>query len=268
LIDKVDENEAGRLADEVIKGASLVREPPREQTVLAARVHLANLEMMRREKANAIAIDCIAGHKDMGGGGYPCISFSKLNDQGLYGVCEADTDSAVTMMMVTSFSGKPGFITDPVFDLSENEVHHLHCTSATAMQGVGGPGFPYILRGYPYSGDINATCIQVLFGGRGPITLAKFSGPQVLFVSTGEVMGNIDVDRGCRNKMRTRVSDAQKLLRNWSLVNIATDQRPARSWDFRQETMEGLHRVVFYGDHVEMIERLGRLTGFRVFHEL
>jgi L-fucose isomerase-like protein len=174
----------------------------------------------------------------------------------------------MTMIMVTSFSGKPGFITDPVFDISENEVHHLHCTSATAMQGVGGPGSPYVLRGYPYSGDINATCIQVLFDGQGPVTVAKFSGPQVLLVSTGEVMGNIDVDRGCRNKMRTRVSDAQKLLRNWSLVNIATDQRPARAWDFRQETMEGLHRVVFYGDHVEMIERLGRLTGFRVFHEL
>ncbi len=268
FIDKVDGNEAARLADEVIKGASQVREPPREQTVLAARVHLGILEMLRREKANAIAIDCISGHKAMGGGGYPCISFSKLNDQGLYGVCEADIDSAMTMLLVTSFSGKPGFITDPIFDTSTNEVIHLHCSSPTAMQGVGGPGFPYILRGYPYSGDIHATCIQVLFGGQGPMTLAKFSSPKVFLVSTGEVTGNIDLDRGCRNKLRTRVSDAHKLLRNWSLVTVATDERPARAWDFHGETFEGLHRVAFYGDHVGMIDRLGRLTGFRVLHEL
>jgi len=29
-----------------------------------------------------------------------------------------------------------------------------------------------------------------------------------------------------------------------------------------------LHRVVFYGDHVWPIERLGRLTGFQVVHEI
>ena len=267
-IDKVNGNEAARLADEVIKNAAQVREPPREQTVLAARVHLAILEMMRQERANAIAIDCIGGHQSMGGGGYPCISFSKLNDQGLYGVCEGDIDSAMTMLLVTSFSGKPGFITDPIFDTNTNEVIHLHCSSPTAMQGVGGPGFPYILRGYPYSGDLHATCIQVLFGGQGPMTLAKFSSPKVFLVSTGEINGNTDLDRGCRNKLRTRVSDAHKLLRNWSLVTLATDERPPRAWDFRNETFEGLHRVVFYGDHVGMIERLGRLTGFRVLREL
>ncbi len=268
LIDKVDGNDAGRLADEVIKGAALVREPPREQTVLAARVHLAILELMRREKANAIAIDCISGHKDMGNGGYPCISFSKLNNEGQYGVCEGDIDSAMTMMLVTSFSGKPGFITDPVFDISDNEVIHAHCSAPTAMQGVGGPGFPYILRGYPYSGDIHATCVQVLFGGQGPITLAKFIDPQNFLVSTGEVMGNADIDRGCRSKMRTRVSDAHKLLRNFSLVNVAADQRPRGALRMASSTFESLHRVVFYGDHVEMIERLGRLTGFKVIHEL
>jgi hypothetical protein len=223
---------------------------------------------MPQEKANAIAIDCISGHKSKGGSGYPCISFSKLNNQGLYGGCEAGIDSAMTMLMVTSFSGKPGFVTDPIFDTGANEVIHAHCSSPTAMQGGGTPGFPYVLGGYPYSGDIHATCIQVLFGGQGPDTLAKFSSPRVFLISTGEVTGNIDLDRGCRGKLRTRVSGPQKLLRNWSLVTAATDQRPARAWDFKVETFEGLHRVVLYGGHVNMIERLARLSGFQASREL
>jgi hypothetical protein len=32
-------------------------------------------------------------------------------------------------------------------------------------------------------------------------------------------------------------------------------------------TRDLLHRVVFYGDHVQAVERLGRMTGFQVIHE-
>ena len=32
-------------------------------------------------------------------------------------------------------------------------------------------------------------------------------------------------------------------------------------------TQEQLHRIAFYGDHVEMLERIGRLAGFRVIRE-
>lgn len=30
----------------------------------------------------------------------------------------------------------------------------------------------------------------------------------------------------------------------------------------------GLHRVIFYGDHVRTIERMGRLMGFDVVREM
>lgn len=56
----------------------------------------------------------------------------------------------------------------------------------------------------------------------------------------------MDSDRGCRSQIRTRVANAEKWLRNYTA---------------------GLHRVVFYGDHVPAIERLGRLLAFDVVHE-
>jgi hypothetical protein len=67
-----------------------------------------------------------------------------------------------------------------------------------------------------------------------------------MLVSTGEVTGVVDSDRGCRSQIRTRVADAEKMLQGYG---------------------SGLHRVIFYGDHVRAIERMGRLMGFKVEHE-
>jgi hypothetical protein len=262
-------DEAVRQADEFIRQAAEVREPPREETIKAMRIHLAISELLRRENANAITMECIggAGRKDIAA--YPCLCFSKLNDQGLYGVCEADIESTMTQLLVTSFSGKPGFVSDPIIDTAHNEVIHAHCTSAMCMRGIGQPPLPYILRGYPYSGAQHATALQVLFDGEGAVTCAKFTGAKNFLVSTAELLGNVDLNRGCRSKMRTRVSDAEKFLHNYSVINTAAEQRPMGLIMSKTGVSHHmLHRVVFYGDHVDMIERLGRLTSFKVIHEV
>jgi hypothetical protein len=54
------------------------------------------------------------------------------------------------------------------------------------------------------------------------------------------------VDRGCRTKVTVKVADARKMLQKWS---------------------NGLHRVIFYGNHVEDTYRLARMTGLDVFEE-
>lgn len=253
-----DVNQARKLADEFIKGAARLVEPSRDEVVDSMRLHLAIGEMMRREKANAITIDCLGGFGRHDLPAYPCIAFSKLNDAGRYGVCECDLESTMTQLLITSFSGKPGFVSDPVFDTSRNQVIHAHCVSATAMQGIGQPASPYMIR--THLEDHKGVSVQVLLDGKGPVTVARFTGPAKLLVSTAEASGNVDDERGCRTKMRTEVSDARKFLRNYALVNV--------SGASVSNTRDLLHRVVFYGDHVEMIERLGRLTGFQVLHEI
>jgi len=188
---------------------------------------------------------------------YPCIAFSKLNDMGMYGVCECDLDSTMTQLLVTSFSGKPGFVSDPVFDTSRNEVIHAHCVSATAMQGVGGPTSPFIVRSHLE--DHRGVSMQVLLPPGGPVTVARFSGPRKFVVSTGEAAGNVDDERGCRTKIRTRVPNARKFLEDYAAAIAGSNPRVG--------TRDLLHRVVFYGDHTESIDRLGRLLGFQVVRE-
>jgi hypothetical protein len=139
----------------------------------------------------------------------------------------------------------PGFVSDPVFDTSRNEVIHAHCVSATKMKGIDGPSYPYIIRNHLETNE--GAVVQVMMPSSETITVARFVDPRSFLVSTAEVTGAVmDSDRGCRTQIRTRVSNAEKWLQGFS---------------------SGLHRVIFYGDHVPAIERMGRLMGFEVVRE-
>jgi L-fucose isomerase-like protein len=200
--------------------------------------------MLKRQRANAVTIDCFGTLAANTLPGYPCIAFSKFNDVGLYGVCEGDLASTMTQMVVTSFSGMPGFVSDPVFDTSRNEVVHAHCVSATRMKGFDQPASPYIVRNHLETNE--GAALQVVMPAGETITVARFTGPRKMLISTAEVTGWVDSDRGCRSQIRTRVADAEAWLRNYT---------------------SGLHRVIFYGDHVRDIQRMSRLMGFEVVKE-
>lgn len=255
--DAADLRTAEKLADEFIRGASKVVEPTRDEIVRSLRLHLGIRELMRKEKANAIAIDCLGGFGRKELPAYPCISFSKLNDAGMYGVCENDLESTMTQLLVTSFSGRPGFVSDPVFDTSRNEVIHAHCVSATKLRGVDGDSSPYMVRSHLE--DHKGASMQVLAPSGEPVTVAKFADAKRLMISTGEALGNVDNERGCRTKIRTRVKDGEKLLANWGATLTPGPGMPG--------TRDLLHRVVFYGDYLKETKRLGRLLGFQVIDE-
>lgn len=242
--DAVDIARAKTEAEEFTRNAVRVVEPSAKDVVDAMRFYLGVKDVLEREKANAITIDCLGGFRRGELPAYPCVAWSKLNDQGFYGVCEADLLSTMTQLLLTSFSGKPGFVSDPVFDTSRNEILHAHCVSATAMQGIGSPSLPYIVRSHME--DNKGVSMQVLMPVGDTVTVGKFANPRKFLVSTGDVIGNVDDRRGCRTKFRTRVPLVRKMLENYG---------------------SGLHRVVYYGDYVEPIEAMGRLMGFEVVRE-
>jgi L-fucose isomerase-like protein len=243
--DAVDEREAQRAADEFVRGALRVVEPSPKEIRDGLRFYLALSGMLKQQQANALTIDCFGSLAANTLPGYPCIAWSKFNDAGLYGVCEADLASTMTQILVTSYSGMPGFVSDPVFDTSRNEVIHAHCVSATKMKGINGPSYPYIIRNHLETNE--GAVVQVMMPSSETITVARFVDPRRFLVSTAEVTGPVmDSDRGCRTQIRTRVSDAEKWLQSFS---------------------SGLHRVIFYGDHVQAVERMGRLMGFEVVRE-
>jgi len=255
--DSVDVKLARKAAEEFVRSASKVVEPSPAEIVDSLRLYLGLRKLLVQEKANAISIDCLGGFGRGELPAYPCVGFSKLSDLGLYGVCQCDLFSTMTQLLVTSFSGMPGFVSDPVIDASRNEVIHAHCVAPTALRGIG-TSSPYIIRSHLE--DNKGVSLQVLAPVGDAVTVAKFADAKRIMVSSGNVTGNVDDPRGCRTKIRTRVDNALVLLQRWSAaLNSVTTYQPTRT-DF-------LHRVVFFGDHVADLERLGRLAGFQVVHE-
>ncbi|MCL4850793.1 MAG: hypothetical protein KJZ78_05360, partial [Bryobacteraceae bacterium] len=242
--DATDAKTARQAAEEFTRGALRVVEPEPQEIVDSLRMYLGILKLLEQEKANAITVDCLGGFRRGDLPAYPCVAWTKLNDAGMYGVCEADVLSTMTQLLLTSFTGKPGFVSDPVFDTGRNEVIHAHCVSATKLHGIGGATAPYAIRSHME--DNKGVSLQVMVPTQETVTVAKFLKPDTIGVSTGEVIGNVDDARGCRTKFRTRVADARKMLEGFT---------------------GGLHRVVVYGDYLRPLEQMGRLMGFKVIRE-
>jgi hypothetical protein len=88
------------------------------------------------------------------------------------------------------------------------------------------------------------------------ITRTKLVNLDTILASTGEI---IEVPEravhGCRTQIVTEVRDAAKMASNWSSALETED------------AMTLLHRVVFYGDHMENVRHLANLMGLEVVEE-
>lgn len=225
-------------------GAEKIVEPSDDEIRRSARMSVAIMDMLKAEKAQAITINCLGVGLIQKGLAYPCLGFSRLNSMGLVGMCEADLKSTLTSLIFGYLTGKPGFVTDPVIDISNNTIIHAHCVAAIKMDGPYGEQCPYIIRSHLEDDRGASLYVRMRIGQK--ITMARMIGTDVMLFSTGEIIDTPYVDRGCRTKITTRVSDAMKIMEGWSC---------------------GLHRVVFYGDHGRDIRRLARLLDFKVVEE-
>lgn len=231
-------------ADKWISEAEKIVEPTKDEIVKASRMYYALLKLMEEEKADIITINCLGMGLMQKGLAYPCLGFSRLNGMGLGGVCEADLKSTMTQLIFQFLVGKPGFVSDPIIDLSNNTVIHAHCVSAVKMDGPDGEQCPYIIRNHLEDAQGVSLMVKMRIGK--PITMARLIGTDILLCSTGEIVDTPCVESGCRTKITTKVKDAQKIMENYSC---------------------GLHRVIFYGDHTQDLRRFCRFKDIRIVQE-
>ena len=231
-----------------ISQAQKIVEPSREEIINSARFYLATKDLMIKERAQAITSSNCMGRPAKG-----CLTFSKLNDLGLVGACEGDMDSTLTMLIFRYAFGIPGFISDPVFDTSENALIHFHCTSATKMDGPAGERLPFTIRTQSDSEQGVSLDVENRIGQ--VVTCAKFINLDTMLISTGKIFKITHDELGCRTQFWTRVADARKMYHNWGAGVL------------KGGIMTLLHRDVFYGDHLQNIKNLGVLMGFNVVEE-
>ncbi|MFP4056467.1 MAG: twin-arginine translocation signal domain-containing protein [Candidatus Brocadiia bacterium] len=231
-----------------ITKAKKIVEPKRQEIINSARMYLGVKELMTQEGARAITSSHCMGRPAKG-----CLTFSKLNDLGLVGACEGDVDSTLTMLLFAYAFGVPGFISDPVFDTSENALVHFHCTCATKMDGPDGERLPFAIR--TQSDSERGVSLDVEQRLDQEVTCAKLVNLDTMLISTGKIFKITHDELGCRTQFWTRVKDADSMFHNWGMGVL------------QGGTMTLLHRVVFYGNRMEDIRRLGVLMGFKVLEE-
>ncbi len=248
----VDDKAVGAEIEAWTKGAKQILEPTKEDIEKAARVSIALDRLVEEEQADALAVGTCMGWLSRG---FPCLAFARLRDRGVPAACEGDMDSVLTMLLFQYAIDRPGFQGNATFDTSRNALWTAHCTAPLKMDGPAGKEAPYLLRGHSEVGG--SGCVpEVQYRIGQQITRTKLVNLETILASTGEI---IDVPEkavhGCRTQIVTKVRDAAKMAADWSSVLETED------------AMTLLHRVVFYGDHMQSLRHLANLMGLKVVEE-
>jgi len=227
----VSEADARREADVWIRNAEAVVEPPEADIVRSCRLALALENLLDAEGATALTIDCYGTmwNRTILLPAYPCYGFSRLNDLGWGGICESDLACAVTHALFQGLTGRPGFISDPTVDESDNRIILAHCLGSTKMDGPRGPSAPYKIRTVMERREGVVPQVEMRVGQK--VTQGILVGTDRLVYFTGTIVSTpvrLENDRGCRTQIAVKVDgDVNRLWRQWA---------------------GGLHRQTVYGD--------------------
>lgn len=252
LVSDADAAAVSREIDAWTNGAKKIIEPTGEDIEKAARVCVALDRLIEQEQADALAIGTCMGWLPRG---FPCLAFTRLRDRGIPAACEGDMDSLLTMLLFQYAIDRPGFQGNATFDTGRNALWTAHCTAPLKMDGADGEAAPYLLRGHSEVGG--SGCVpEVQYRVGQKITRTKLVNLDTFLASTGEIIEVPEKSvHGCRTQIVTKVRDAGGMAANWSSALETED------------AMTLLHRVVFYGDHMESMRHLANLMDIKVIEE-
>lgn len=254
--EKIDVEDAKKVADELIEHSAGLKEPSKEDVVKASRMYLAAKNLLKEKNANAFTFDCLTMIRGNILPASACIAIPKLNDEGIPAACEADIESLVTICICHALADRPGYQADPVIDESDNTLTMAHCVAPTKMEGHEGGSAPYYIRNHGESR--RGVCLQVegrkeqkvtvlkLIGrinmekvGLPEETINKSFGGYTLLAKNSKIIGNIDSERGCRTKITLPLDNPEEFKRHF----------------------HGQHRILCYGDWTEKLRALSQFLG-------
>ena len=252
MITTADEKAVRAETEAWTKGAKKIYESTAEDIEKAARISVVLDRLVEQQQADGLAIGTCMGWLDRG---FPCLGFARLRDRGIPAACEGDMDSLLTMILLQYAIDRPGFQGNATFDTARNALWTAHCTAPLKMDGPDGEEAPYLLRGH--SEVRGSGCVpEVQYRVGQTITRTKLINLETILASTGKIIEVPEKSvHGCRTQIVTEVRDAAKMAAGWSSALETED------------AMTLLHRVVFYGDHMQSLRHLADLMGMNVVEE-
>jgi hypothetical protein len=233
-------NDVIKMADDYIQRAKDIRLATRQDVINGIRSYLVAGKILEDEKADAISMDCLGalGNIDVS---LPCISWSRMNDDGIPAICEADTGAIAAHIIIQYLFDRPGFQQDPVADTSDDTLIGAHCSCPTRLSGFNISPEPYEL--IHHHGNRDAVPRTIWKRGQ-RITLLDFmpgkERSQLLF-ATGTVVDNLSVppSGGCVVSVKYKMDGNQNVL-----------------------SFPGMHQFFFYGDYRKELKNFCQLYNF------
>jgi len=232
------------MTDAYLREARDIRQSTRQDVLNGIKSYMVAGRILENEKADAISMDCLGALADEKIS-LPCISWSRMNDDGIPAACEADTGAIAAQIMVQYLFDRPGFQQDPVADTSDDTIIGAHCSCPTRLNGFNNPPEPFEL--IPHHGNRDAvprtiwkegqrvTCLDVL-----PSDGEDRERTQLL-ISTGTVVKNMNVppSGGCVVSVKVKFDDGHEVL-----------------------SYPGFHQLFFYGDYKKELKEFSQLYNF------
>ncbi|MEA4849245.1 MAG: hypothetical protein VB106_18580 [Clostridiaceae bacterium] len=220
---------AEEIAKDFINGAAALKEPDEKDVIEGAKVYLALKELHERHCLDAVTVRCfelLSKHETTG-----CLALSLLNNESIVSGCEGDCQAVFSMLLIYLLTGSKAFMANPSrIDFEKNEVVLAHCTIPTCMTNN------YNIRSH-FESRIGVGIQGVVEEGQ--VTVFKCGGSKLdkYFLSSGQIIGNLDEDYMCRTQLKIHLDeDIRYFLRN-PIAN---------------------HHLVIKGDHTELIDRFMR----------
>ena len=155
----------------------------------------------------------------------------------------------MTHILFQGLVGRPGFISDPTVDESDNSIILAHCLGTPRMDGPDKPAESYQLRTIMERREGVVPQVKMRIGQK--VTQAFLIGTDTLRYFTGEIIDtpvSLADDRGCRTKIKVRVDgDVTTLWKNWT---------------------SGLHRQTCYGDITKELSQFCRFQEIEMVNEI
>jgi hypothetical protein len=233
------------MTDEYMQQAKDLKHATRQDVLNGIKSYLVAGEIMKNEKADAISMDCLGalGSEKVS---LPCISWSRMNDDGIPAACEADTGAIAAQIIVHYLFDRPGFQQDPVADTSDDTIIGAHCSCPTRLNGFNKPPEPFELIHHHGNRDAvprtiwkegqRITCLDFLPADN------KEREWSNLLISTGTVVKNMDVppSGGCVVSVKVKFDDGHEVL-----------------------SYPGFHQLFFYGDYKNELEDFCKLFNYK-----
>jgi len=232
--------EITKMADDYIKKAKAIKLATRQDVINGIKSYLVAGKILEDEKADAISMDCLGAPGNINVS-LPCISWSRMNDEGIPAACEADTGAIGAHIIVQYLFDRPGFQQDPVADTSDDTLIGAHCSCPTRLNGFNKPPEPFELT--HHHGNRDAVPKTIWKPGQ-KVTMLDFipneKRSQLLF-STGLVVDNMSVppSGGCVVSVKYKMDSEQDVL-----------------------SFPGFHQLFFYGDYKKELKAFCQLFNY------